>query len=111
MKTNVTVSDFRDAFRDCNRQDSFSYEGLGALFEWLEQYEDDCGTEVELDVIALCCDFSEYDSALDCIKECGYDFTPAEDQDEEDQESEVLDWLHENTLVVVFDSGIIIQAF
>ena len=59
MKQTITESQFRDAFRDI-RPDNFSYAALGELYEWLEQYEDDTGSEMELDVIALCCDFSEY---------------------------------------------------
>lgn len=58
MKTTINIYSFRDMFRAV-RPDNFSYEGLGLLFEYLEQYEQDCGTELELDVIALCCDYSE----------------------------------------------------
>ena len=32
------------------------------MFEWLEQYEEDTETEMELDVVGLCCDFSEYEN-------------------------------------------------
>ena len=41
------------------RPDNFSYEGLSILFDWLEQLEQDTGEELELDVIAICCDFSQ----------------------------------------------------
>ena len=58
MKTTINIYSFRDMFRAV-RPDNFSYEGLGLLFEYLEQYEQDCDTELELDVIALCCDYSE----------------------------------------------------
>jgi hypothetical protein len=51
---------FRDAFQEI-RPDNFSYAGLGALFEGLEQYEDIQDEPIELDVIALCCDFTEYE--------------------------------------------------
>ena len=57
----VNRCDFQDAFRQC-RPDSFSYEGLNALFEYLESLEEDTGEKIELDVIALCCDFTEYDN-------------------------------------------------
>jgi hypothetical protein len=43
----------------CGRGEQFSYDGLRVLFEALEEYEDDTGSEVELDVIALCCEYSE----------------------------------------------------
>ena len=54
-----TASAFRDEFRACGRADQFTYEALGILFDYLEAYEMDSGEEIELDVIALCCDFSE----------------------------------------------------
>ena len=59
MKSNVTEYDFRRAFETI-RPDNFSYQGLGAMYEWFESYEDDTGEEIELDVIAICCDFCEY---------------------------------------------------
>ena len=62
MKTTVTFTNFIDAFQDRNRNDNFSYEGKRALFDYLEEYEDSTGEETELDVIALCCDYNEYDS-------------------------------------------------
>ena len=62
MKTNVSFYDFERAFSDMGRQDQFSYEGKRALFEWFEQLDEDCGTETELDVIAICCEFCEYEN-------------------------------------------------
>jgi hypothetical protein len=59
MKTTVNLYDFREAFSRMNRKDNFSYEGLEILFTGLEEFEDDTGEEYELDVIAICCDFSE----------------------------------------------------
>lgn len=59
MKATVSKYDFRKAFEDYNRQDNFSYAGLDALFEYLEQFEEETDEEIELDVIALCCDFME----------------------------------------------------
>jgi hypothetical protein len=65
MKQSITVSQFDDAFVNMGRQDQFSYQGRHALYEWIEQLDEDCGTETELDVIALCCEFAEYDSFED----------------------------------------------
>lgn len=59
MKTTINLYDFREAFRRAERENSFSYEGLEVLFNGLEEYEQDTGEEIELDVIALCCDFRE----------------------------------------------------
>ena len=59
MKTTVNQTDFTDAFKKL-RPDNFSYEGLESLYNYLTDYEQDTGEEIELDVIALCCDYSEY---------------------------------------------------
>lgn len=107
MKQTVTKSAFIDAFHDMGRADNFSYEGLCALFDWLEEL----GEEYELDVIALCCEFSEYGSALECIEDAGYGFEPDPEDVEEDQEDEALDWLRNQTMVIDFPGGVIIQDF
>ena len=62
MKQTINVHDFREAFRVYGRNETFTYEGLGALFDYLEELEEDIGEEIELDVIALCCDYSEWES-------------------------------------------------
>ena len=61
MKQTINFYDFQKAFQDL-RPNSFTYDGLRALFEYLEELEDSNGEEIELDVIALCCDFTEYES-------------------------------------------------
>tara|TARA_R100000656_G_scaffold118531_1_gene92190 strand:+ start:625 stop:945 length:321 start_codon:yes stop_codon:yes gene_type:complete len=43
-------------------KDNFSYEGKKALFNYLEEYEEDTSDTIEFDYIALCCDYSEYDN-------------------------------------------------
>lgn len=60
MKQTVGIYEFREAFRNI-RPDNFSYEGLNLLFEYFENYEMDTGEEIEFDVIAICCDYSEND--------------------------------------------------
>lgn len=59
MKTTINLHQFRDAFYRMDRKDNFSWEGLEVLFNGLEEYEEDTGEELDFDVIALCCDFSE----------------------------------------------------
>lgn len=60
MYQTINRSQFHDAFSD-DRKNQFSYEGKNALFEHLEQYEEDTGEQIELDTITLCCDYTEYD--------------------------------------------------
>ena len=91
--------EFRKAFADYNRAEKFSYEGLGALFEWLEELAENNGAPYELDVIGLCCEFMEY-SDLEEIQ-ANYSSTKIES---------IYD-LHDHTSFIEFDGGIIIQNF
>jgi len=88
MKKTVNVYEFRDAFMAV-RPDNFSYQGLEILFEYLEDLEGATGEEIELDVIALCCEWSEL-SHSDVIS---YYDVPEENQDN------LIEWLSERTLV------------
>ena len=61
MKTDVSFSDFCDAFVNMNRDNNFSHDGKRALYDYIIQYEEDCDKETELDVIAICCEYDEYE--------------------------------------------------
>ena len=118
MKTNVSLNDFRDAFKRFDR-DNFSYEGLEALYDYLIETELEMETELELDVVALCCEYSEHKTALDCAKEYGYeevvDLEPYGSVDllevAELEEAQAVDWITYRTTVIAFNGGIIIQQF
>lgn len=92
----VTFSTFCDSFRNLDRQDQFTYAGKRILFDYLEQYEEDTGEAIELDVIALCCDYVELTHA-EVIRDYNlFDLFPVED----DLTFEgVLEWLQDNTMV------------
>ena len=61
MKTSVNYYDFRNAFMAI-RPDNFSADGLQVLFNYLEQCEEEDGVEMELDVVGLCCDYTEWNN-------------------------------------------------
>jgi len=61
IKQTTNFSQFCDSFSE-SRKNQFTYEGKRALFEYLEQYSDDTGEDVELDIIALCCEYTEYEN-------------------------------------------------
>ena len=70
MKEYVNKYTFRNRFRSSdNYANQFSTKGLDALFEYIEQYEDDCGEEFEFDMVGICCDYSEYDDIEDFNKQ------------------------------------------
>mgnify|MGYP003637364788 CR=1 FL=1 len=59
MHKTLNVDDFRQAFKDYNRGENFSYEGLELLFDYFEELDESCDQKTELDVIAICCEYSE----------------------------------------------------
>jgi hypothetical protein len=89
MKQSVNFYSFRDAFKSL-RPNNFSYEGLSVLWDYLEQYEEDTGSEVELDVIALCCDFVE--DTVEMIA-ASYSIDLSDCKDDEEKEQVVADYL------------------
>lgn len=98
MKTTVTENAFMTAF-DKTRPENFSYDGLRALFAYLEELEADTSAEIELDVIALCCDFAEYANL-------------AEFQADYGDKYETLDDIRDATTVIeIDDDAFIIQQF
>lgn len=105
----VTLSNFRDAFRAVGRKDQFSYEGLECLFDYLEEYSESTGEEIDLDVISICCEYCE--ESADTIADY-YDID-IEGMDEEEVVEAVRDFLQNNTAIVGEPSeGVFIyQAF
>jgi hypothetical protein len=107
MKTTVYLNEFRDYFNKI-RPNNFSYEGLGLLFDYLEEYENSTGEELELDVIAICCDYNE--ETLDEIIN-SYDI---EIDEAENKLEQVKYFLDQNTMTVGVlddDETIIYQNF
>jgi len=102
MYQSVGFNEFRNAFRAFGRETQFSRMALRALFDHLEQVEEDTGAQIELDVIALCCDFTEYDYASEAATACGMTF---------DTEQEALDWLQDQTTVIPFVGGFLVANF
>lgn len=108
MKTTVHFDDFRHAFNSI-RPDNFSREALEQLFDYFEAYERDTGEEIELDVIAICCDYTAQ-NYKDIAEAYGIDL---DDQDsEEDQCKQVKDFLEVETIVIgETDFEIVYQNF
>ena len=80
MKMTVSNYDFRREFLDI-RPNNFSLMGLDCLFDYFEELEGDIGEEIELDVIAICCDYAE-DTAEAIAENYSIDIDGCEDQDE-----------------------------
>lgn len=95
----VNFSMFCDAFSNAGREDQFSYTAKRAIFHSLNDMVED----IELDVIAICCDFAEA-SRDELIAEYSIDIEVQEemsDDEYEDVKNEaVKDFLEKNTMIV-----------
>ncbi len=109
MHTYISFSSFCDAFRAMDRGDQFSYDGKKALYDYLEELEDSTGALIELDVIALCCEYTEYESAIEAASEMS-DREPDPDDEEDANEEDALDYLRDRTTVLEVGDGRIIIA-
>lgn len=108
MKQTIGFSQFVDAFRDHDRYDQFGHAGLRVIFDYLESYEEDSGEEIELDVIAICCDYNMLD--VDTIaSEYSID---VDGIDEKEKREAVMEYLNDNTTVLgEADDQIIFAVF
>ena len=75
MIKTINEYDFIDAFRKMGRTANFSNSGLIALYEYLTMLGDDLGQPIELDVIALCCAYDEYDNLEEFEADYGREFS------------------------------------
>lgn len=97
MVTTVSVYEFRDWFlQSATYKNNFSYDGLTALFDYLEDYEDNVGEQVEFDPIAIAVEYTEYKN-LAKLQENYTDIKSLED-------------LQDETTVIEFGDGQLIIA-
>ena len=79
MKKSINFYDFERAFIDMGRDNQFSYLGKKALFNYFEEYEESTGIQIELDIIAICCDFTEYETFEEFKQDYGEEYKTFED--------------------------------
>lgn len=109
MKDTLSTSQIADRLiADTNA--GWSWAGAKALAEYLEQLDEDMGEETEFDGVAIRCEYSEYESAIDAVSNYD-DFEPDEDADDDEKEEAALEWLRYRTSVIEFDGGVIIRDF
>ena len=103
MKTTLTLHEAADMLM------KFEAFGTGAdayslcysMAEWLEQYEEDTGEELELDPVAIRCEYSVIE-----LRDVGGEYTL-------DSGEDPLEYLEHNTIVIPteFEDIYIIQEF
>lgn len=108
-------------FKECGRGNHFSYEGYQAFYDYLYNFSEDIGEDFKVDVIAICCDFMEYESWEELYNNYSYSyndesktFKELEDNCELD---DFIEWVQARTTVIEVTNykndvvGIIIQSF
>lgn len=93
--------------------------GAFALAEHLEQIEEDTGEEMELDVVAIRCDFTEYENLEDFAQQytgksdfwqsLGVDLDGEENEDEKDDL--IRSFINDHGTLIEFSGGIIVSSF
>jgi CO dehydrogenase/acetyl-CoA synthase alpha subunit len=98
MIEHISFNTFAERFKAL-RPDNFSYEGLKALYNYLIDYEEETGQEIEFDVIGLCCDYVEYKDIKEFQQDYNNDYKTIEDVEAE------------TTVIMIDDESFIIQVF
>ena len=97
MYQTINEYDFTRAFQESDsRKNQFSHDALKAIFAYYEELEESTGEEIEFDLVGVCCDWTEYETALEIIEQ----YSP---EVKLSTEAEALEWLQERTTVLSFD--------
>lgn len=116
MKTTLSTTEAADIlFNDKNA--NWSYAGARALAEYLEEYEESTGEELEFDYVAIRCDFAEWDSLQDWAEDyfsgdnwrddvkCDYD------ADDDTLDEKIREYIQDRGQLIEFDGGVIVSSF
>ena len=97
-------------FRNADR-DYYSMDG----YEFMLEYNDEIDDDVELDVVAFCCEWTEYDNYIEFIDDYGYllDDTDLDDNyNLYDKVDALIEELYWKTVCRRLDNGnIMVRAF
>lgn len=105
LHINVNRSSFEQAFREMNRN-YFSPEGYDYLFEMFDDLN------MELDVIAICCDYVEHGDDEELLSEYGYMLDSCDEQDRDKRIEMLVERLEDATFLVrLSNGGYLVQNF
>jgi len=86
--------------------EDWSYDAALALVGYYESLEEELGESIDLDRVAIRCEWSEYESPIEAVKDYGEDFSYCCKPQEA-----ALAYFEERTNVITFDGGLLIQQF
>ena len=103
MHITLTTNEIANHLRQ-DQDASYSYKGSLALAEYLEELEESVGEPMELDVIAIRCEFTEYESLEEWAKEYF-------GEDEDEHPSNIAEYIEDRGMFIEFDGGVIVSEF
>ena len=111
MKTTLNTYEIANALM-ADEYANWTRSGALALAEHLEQIEEACGVESELDVVAIRCDYSEEESLQEWARCYFTDDQLAEVlEDSEDNDEALRNYIYDHGFLIEFDGGIIVSNF
>ena len=123
MKTTLNTSDIARALKS-DENAAWSWNGAKALAEYLEEYEESTGEEMELDIVAIRCDFSEYESLeswasyyfrnqADAVDKLGLTLgmDGSIDEDSDEIDDMIRSYIQDHGQLIEFDGGVIVSSF
>lgn len=119
MKKTLSVYDIANELHS-DEFATWTYAGAFALAEWLDDLNEQCGTETEFDRIAIRCDFSEWESLEDWIldytsSDSVFDACEAQgietSEDPEELKDAIRDYIGDHGFLIEFEGGVVVSAF
>jgi len=105
MSTVHTFAEFERAFRRARVDGYYSPGALRALWERYQEDVDEAGAVLDLNPLRIACTFTEYGSARCATSDYGCS------EDDFRDDAEAADWLNEQTVVLQFPGGVVVQDF
>ena len=106
-----------------DENDGWSSAGSLAMARYLEDLEEDLGEEIDLDVVAIRCDYSEFASLQswlceyygadlhDALKRAGIDLEDDELEDDDVIDHWIRSHIQDHGTLIEFNEGIIVSSF
>ena len=94
--TETISSEYFIARFESMRPKQFSIGGLIALYDYLVELSDDMGKNIELDIVAISCEYSEYDS----LEEILDDYPTIETKEDLEANTVVINIPNEKSLII-----------
>lgn len=106
MKISISKYEAADILLADNNA-SWSYPGALAICEHLEELEGELGEDIEMDAVAIRCEWREYETAVEAAEDTGWEY---EGDDEDAKEDAARTWLSEKTSVLEFKGGVVVRT-